>query len=303
MSRHLALVLTVSLLLLAGCSGGAADESGGPTTTGDPWAGWDPGAGSRITQLSDRLAEGLPGECNDLAPLDHSVYASTAETLKSDIPLGAADCTTLGEMIEFSTFADGPARSQFVDQRIGILCAAAKRGKYQLEGVRWVTDEDWSVQVDTESTGRKLAGVLGGTYETTLCPGIAADGLGAGGGGHRRTTGPAAGRRSDREMRSVAAARSFHLRKTQSVRRAHPGGLRALRWAGRDRGLDRGISPATVGPDSFAQSEATALCASTAVGKDVQAVRGPDWAIIATSPKLAERAASATGGEALTPAC
>ena len=91
--------------------------------------------------------------------------------------------------------------------------------------------------------------------------------------------------------------------KLESVRRAHPGGLPSPRWAGRDRGLDRGNSPATVGPDSFAQSEATALCASTAVGKDVQAVRGPDWAIIATSPKLAERAASATGGEALTPAC
>ena len=304
MLRRTTIGCLVALVLVGACSsGGSAKPNAGKatsTTRPDPKAGWDTRALATIDGVVARIKHAFPRACADALPLPHADYVNTAKIIHSDVPLAVSDCNGLGETLEISAFADAKTRAAWVTQRTGILCARAKKGKFDLDGVHWVVDGNWSIQPDTEGVGHELTTGLGATYQANMCP------------WHTQIDWEPAAVARVQQVRTMLEKqprvrcenfqlldRSEYSHNQQYANRlpaayarcGAPGG--AVIWIA-------GFSPRSVGRDLFLATETKGLCASAA---GIQAVRGTDWGIIANQVNVASLAAVATGGTALPAAC
>jgi hypothetical protein len=192
------------------------------------------------------------------------------------------------------------ARADWVTARTDLLCARAKAGKYDLEGIHYVVAGDWVAQLDTQGSGLQLRDALKATYEPQTCPGH--DQIGW----------------EDAALAKVEAIRDQLARQP----RVKCDNLRLLDWAEYRKNPDyRGEIPAayercdapdgtgmfvaafsekSTSRDAFVKLETETLCGSLS---NVQAVLGPDWALITSQPNIAALAGVATGGDVQPPAC
>jgi hypothetical protein len=138
-------------------------------------ATWDPKAAAAVQANGTRLQQAFHGQCADLAQLPRVTYVRSSTLTHLPVPLAAAACTTLGDNVEISEFADAKLRDQFISRRATVLCARANKSHLALPGLRWVVGGTWSMQPDTENVGLKIAKALNATYRTTNCPHQSAD--------------------------------------------------------------------------------------------------------------------------------
>ena len=290
------------LVLVSACSGGkgktGGNAVGSSTTSPGVIPGWTTAAVSAMRALAIRLQHVAPGECPDVQLLPRDAYLAGAQRLHLDPPLAVVDCQVYGETAELNLFASVAARDAFVERRTGALCAVAKNAKVILTALHWAVGDGYAIQFDGEGAARRAAGNLGASYRLVVCP------------GHSEAVWDAAAEVRVARLGAQLAARPAIKCSGQQL-------LDRVRYLGDPQYKNRlpaayaqcagpagtaiyiaAFNSHTVQPAAFISGETKLLC-----GHGVAAVQGADFAIIATTVKIAALAAVATGGTALAPAC
>jgi hypothetical protein len=297
--------LVVAVALLAACSNGDDDGAGStfttaktPGTTVDP--NWDAAASATAKALAAKVSAALPDQCDDLAPVPRADYAQTAAKVKLDLPLAAFDCTTNGEVIEFSVLADAAKRAAWVNQRTDRLCDRAKDGKFELPGLHFTTGGAWAVQPDTEGLGRRLATILGGKYEVKSCPGVTQVDWEPDAVAHVEAIAKQLATDDRIQCTGFQLVDRVQLTHNPAYANRLPAAFGKCTGPGGASIWIAAFSAKSAQRDPFIDGETRYVCGSLT---NVQAVQGTDWAIVATQPQIAARAAVVAGGTALPLAC
>ncbi|HEV7525915.1 MAG TPA: hypothetical protein VGP92_13175 [Acidimicrobiia bacterium] len=296
------LVFALVLVLVSACSSGKGKTGGNPvagsTTSPGVSQGWTSGGVSAMKALALRVQHVAPGQCPDVLLLPHDAYLAAARRLHLDPPLAAVDCQVYGDTAELNVFASAAARDAYVDRRTAALCTVAKNAKAKLAALHWATGSDYAIQFAGEGAARRAASALSAIYRVVACPGQsdvvwdAAAELRVARLGAELAARPAIKCRGQQLLDRVQYAHDPRYKNrlpAAFAQCAGPAGTVIYIAA---------FNARTVQPAAFISGETKLLC-----GHGVAAVRGTDFAIIATNVKIAALAAVATGGTALPPAC
>jgi hypothetical protein len=306
--RRVTVAAVLVLVLVAGaCSGDDDSDNGaGPTdrttaTTADAKSDWAPADVARARSLALRLQKAAPGQCADVQLLPRATYLVVAKRLDVEPAAAVADCDVYGETVEFSVFGSAAERDAYVRARTLALCKVAKKSKANVPALHWALGDGYSVQFVHEGAAKNVAEGLGGQYELVKCP------------GETDVTWTAAGEaRVDQLVKQLQARPAVQCSADQLLDYPHyksdvqykdrlPSAY--LQCAGRGNtviyvaAFDPGSD---VTPAKFIAGETRMLCNG---GRNIAAVEGDDFAIIATNVSVAAQAAAATGGQALPAAC
>jgi hypothetical protein len=166
MRQSRAAVFVILVLVLAtSCSSSKKSEAQDRTA-------WDPAAVAQLQSLQGQIAKQLPGQCTKFSVLPAKGELEGIRRLRDKIiPTAVAKCNILGEDEEIAQFPDAKTRDKWVEERANLFCFQAKHNKLRYPGIHWVTGDAWSMVVDTEGVGRRIARDMGATYRGTPCPG------------------------------------------------------------------------------------------------------------------------------------
>lgn len=295
----------VAVALVAGCSGGSGKDAKSTTTTAKTTGttvspNWDKAATATVKALAAKVTAALPGQCKDLAQVSRVDYAKTAAIVKLGLPLAAFDCTTNGEVIEFSVLPGAKERTAWVQQRSDRLCARAKKAKFELAGLHFAAGGAWAVQPDTEGLARRLATILGGSYVVKACPGVTVVDWEPAAVAHIEAIARQLATDSRIQCTGFQLVDRVQLTHNPSYANRLPAAYGKCTGPGGASIWIAAFSAKSAQRDPFIAGETKYVCGGFT---NVQAVQGDDWAIVATQPQIAARAAVVAGGTTLPLAC
>jgi hypothetical protein len=308
------IVASVLALVLVGaaCSGGSDNgkgkAKGNPVSTNrttstsvDPNLGWAPGDVARARAAAIRLQQAGPGQCQDVQLLPRAAYLTAAERLDIEPADAVAVCEMFGDTVELSVFGSDTARDAYVRARTLSLCRRGRRGQVALPALHWVVGDRYTVQLTHEGPARNLADALRGEYVLEKCPGEADVTWTAA--GEARVDALVEQLQARPEVKCSPALFLDYPQYKNDERYKDRLPAAYLECAGRGNTVIyvAAFEPGgDVTPSAFIAGESEMLCRG---GRNIGAVEGDDFAVIATNVRVAALAAVATGGRALPPAC
>lgn len=143
---------------------------------------WDPDAASTVQSLAGDLDAKVAGGCTNLRPTNFATFAMSVRRAGfHEVPQAQASCDIGDESVEISAFRTDADRDAYVDDRTKVICRIALHPRDPSKtikgfpGLRWVLGDGYTVQIDTQQTGRVVATALDGTYAGRPCDDDAQD--------------------------------------------------------------------------------------------------------------------------------
>jgi hypothetical protein len=173
--RWSAIVSVVLVVGLAACSsdGGSSADALPKLTRKD----WTKAGLATAKATTAAIAAGIAGQCADPGVSDINQLPFGMQQVRSKIvPTAQMTCDVNDEVVEISVFATKRERDRFVSDRSTGLCRLAKaqavkyKSRLTFPGIRWdVGAGNVTVQPDSESLARRLAGITKGRYDPRGC--------------------------------------------------------------------------------------------------------------------------------------